>query len=73
MGSDIQVTGLLGPAETQTLFSQKNAEHSDERVANVLVSSGYPKTGEESNQYLVFSGICILLLLLVLRKRKTVD
>lgn len=69
MESEIQVTGLLGTAKEQTIFSSQ--EKPDTKIVNVQVSTSYPKTGEQFNPYLFFSGICILLLLLILKKRKT--
>lgn len=74
MESQIEVAGLLGPAEEQPAFStEEKTEKADKQIANVQVSISYPNTGEQQNQYLIFSGICILLLLLVLKKRKTTD
>nr|WP_242550528.1 LPXTG cell wall anchor domain-containing protein [Enterococcus hulanensis] len=43
------------------------------QVTNVQVTASYPKTGDYQSQYLIFSGICLILLLFVLKKRKTTE
>jgi len=71
--SEIYIEGTLGSYEEPIYSSSGRPAVSNEQVANVKVVVSYPKTGEYQNQYLFFSGICLMILLLILIREKTVD
>lgn len=77
MKSTIQIEGILGSsdslAEKQSTIPSNYFTSTKNQVTNVQVTASYPKTGEYQSQYLIFSGICLILLLFVLKKRKTTE
>ncbi|MBO0451119.1 MULTISPECIES: LPXTG cell wall anchor domain-containing protein [Enterococcus] len=73
MKSEIQIEGMLGSYQETTTSSSSSPSPSKEQIVNVQVASGYPKTGESQTYYLFFSGLCLLLILLVLKRKKTSD
>lgn len=74
MKSTIQIEGILGSSEEETVFSsQEKPEKTGSRIVNVQVRTSYPQTGEQQSSFLFFSGICLLILFMILKKRQTAD
>lgn len=74
MKSTIQIEGILGSPEEETIFSsQEKPEKTGTQIVNVQVRTSYPQTGEQQSYFLLFSGICLLILLMILKKRQTAD
>lgn len=72
METEIQIEGYLGSTEGQIRDSSRITRASSESIVNVHVVTNYPRTGERQNQYLLFSGICLLLIIFLLRRKKLV-
>ncbi|BBM17043.1 hypothetical protein G15_0684 [Enterococcus avium] len=71
MESGIQLTGILGSSEEQLIpSSEKRSEMPNNQITNVQITVSYPKTGEYQHPYLVVSGVCLLLIMVVLRIKK---
>lgn len=70
MRNEIQIEGFLGSYEPPKPSDTTNSHQTNktEQIVNVQVSKQYPQTGERPNSYLIFSGICLLLLLIVVIK-----
>ncbi|MGO3610754.1 MAG: LPXTG cell wall anchor domain-containing protein [Enterococcus sp.] len=72
MENEIHIEGYLGSADQPPSESAgKESEHKTAQVTNVQVTRAYPQTGESQNHYLMFSGLCLLLLLLVVKSKRT--
>ncbi|MFR3687295.1 MAG: LPXTG cell wall anchor domain-containing protein [Enterococcus sp.] len=69
MKSEIHIEGILGPSEESTVNSS-SISVPNEQIVNVQIATNYPKTGEYHNHYLFFTGLCLLILLLVLKMKK---
>ncbi|MGO3604212.1 MAG: LPXTG cell wall anchor domain-containing protein [Enterococcus malodoratus] len=41
-------------------------------MTNVQTETSYPRTGEYHSSYLIFSGICLLLILLILSMKRDI-
>lgn len=72
MKSEIQIEGILGSSEEQQVIINREPETSDAHITNVQTETSYPRTGEYHSSYLIFSGICLLLILLILSMKRDI-
>lgn len=74
MGNEIQIEGYLGSKEI-VLPQEKRVPNANpttkQTISHVQITNHYPKTGETASHYLVFTGFCLLLIVMIVCRKET--